>query len=599
MLGSSTIEVYNKLKMSKNTKTKPNFFRLELPKKQNEISMSCLSPERLNAVVQKKHDIIKINKRKLENISKSPSSQATISKDLTFTTHNNIIPISSKDSIKNSTMKKDMSFYNKHLKNHQKLGSTSKHKTISVKQPKTSSSSKNVTVPKRDTFSPIKTLPNSKSPLTSKIKKKFINQAAATRSCDKTYTQYSNNHHEKVTANHSVDFYKETKTPGKMKMGYKCKSSKHSPAFNRNCLNKDKPSAISVKKKKSDLKISNSSSSKAIFSTGKLQKVPSRNSQYSGKTGLSANISLTSKSNITKGIYKIFHYSHPGEEAGGVAKINQDNFFISSSDGINYKLVGVCDGHGKNGHLVSEFIRDNLPAVFEKEFNAKIGKIPQSVSFVKRIIKILENSFMTMNSKLSNNANIDTNFSGSTCVTTLFIEEEKCLKMFVANLGDSRAVLLKSTHPRWTFEVLSRDHKPVESDEALRIQRFGGKLERFTDGEGNYFGPLRVWIKNGLIPGLAMTRSFGDQIAASVGVLSEPETREYTLREEDKCIILASDGVWEYLSNKKVCELIQSYYERKKSFEGAVEMLYSEAYSAWKENDECVDDITILMIVLD
>ena len=52
-----------------------------------------------------------------------------------------------------------------------------------------------------------------------------------------------------------------------------------------------------------------------------------------------------------------------------------------------------------------------------------------------------------------------------------------------------------------------------------------------------------------------MTRSFGDEVGASVGVISTPEVGEYTIKEEDKAIIIASDGLWEYLSNKEVTEI--------------------------------------------
>jgi serine/threonine protein phosphatase PrpC len=62
-------------------------------------------------------------------------------------------------------------------------------------------------------------------------------------------------------------------------------------------------------------------------------------------------------------------------------------------------------------------------------------------------------------------------------------------------------------------------------------------------------GPLRVWHKNENIPGLAMSRSFGDHAAAEVGVTAEAEILEMNLNESDKFIILASDGVWEFLSN--------------------------------------------------
>jgi len=58
------------------------------------------------------------------------------------------------------------------------------------------------------------------------------------------------------------------------------------------------------------------------------------------------------------------------------------------------------------------------------------------------------------------------------------------------------------------------------------------------------------------IPGLAMSRSFGDHAAAEVGVISEPEILEMNLIEDDKFIVIASDGVWEFLSNDEVVRII-------------------------------------------
>jgi serine/threonine protein phosphatase PrpC len=49
-----------------------------------------------------------------------------------------------------------------------------------------------------------------------------------------------------------------------------------------------------------------------------------------------------------------------------------------------------------------------------------------------------------------------------------------------------------------------------------------------------------------------MSRSFGDRVAHSVGVSAEPETKEFTLSLNDKFIVIASDGVWEFLSNEDV-----------------------------------------------
>lgn len=48
-------------------------------------------------------------------------------------------------------------------------------------------------------------------------------------------------------------------------------------------------------------------------------------------------------------------------------------------------------------------------------------------------------------------------------------------------------------------------------------------MEPFKDYDGTAIGPHRVWLKNENIPGLAMSRSFGDGLAHSVGVISDPE----------------------------------------------------------------------------
>ena len=49
-----------------------------------------------------------------------------------------------------------------------------------------------------------------------------------------------------------------------------------------------------------------------------------------------------------------------------------------------------------------------------------------------------------------------------------------------------------------------------------------------------------------------MARSLGDLVAASVGVIPEPEVLEFEIDVNDRFIVLASDGVWEFLTNENV-----------------------------------------------
>ena len=51
----------------------------------------------------------------------------------------------------------------------------------------------------------------------------------------------------------------------------------------------------------------------------------------------------------------------------------------------------------------------------------------------------------------------------------------------------------------------------------------GGRIFPYKDEDGEQIGPFRVWLQEQNIPGLAMTRSFGDYVASTVGVIDEPE----------------------------------------------------------------------------
>ncbi|MCQ2819704.1 MAG: protein phosphatase 2C domain-containing protein, partial [archaeon] len=175
------------------------------------------------------------------------------------------------------------------------------------------------------------------------------------------------------------------------------------------------------------------------------------------------------------------------------------------------------------------------------------------------------------------NAAIDTKLSGTTCVSVIYSPE----KLIIANIGDSRCVLgkkiiLNNQSPsnkdskknlkeefKYVFENLSRDHKPSLPDESERIKKKGGRIRPMLDDDGKtYIGPLRVYMKDKEMPGLAMTRSFGDAYAATAGTICTPEVSEHIFKEEDKFIVLASDGLFEFISSEEVIDFVKEYYER-------------------------------------
>ena len=75
----------------------------------------------------------------------------------------------------------------------------------------------------------------------------------------------------------------------------------------------------------------------------------------------------------------------------------------------------------------------------------------------------------------------------------------------------------------FTALALSRDHKPDEKDEEARVVKYGGRVRQYKDPHSKeLLGPLRVWAKAEEYPGLAMTRSIGDDVAKRLGVIPEP-----------------------------------------------------------------------------
>lgn len=51
------------------------------------------------------------------------------------------------------------------------------------------------------------------------------------------------------------------------------------------------------------------------------------------------------------------------------------------------------------------------------------------------------------------------------------------MNLICANAGDSRAILCSLNNGKWNTKQLSRDHKPEEPDEALRIKKTNGRIE--------------------------------------------------------------------------------------------------------------------------
>lgn len=205
----------------------------------------------------------------------------------------------------------------------------------------------------------------------------------------------------------------------------------------------------------------------------------------------------------------------------------------------------------------------------------------------------LTECFVKINQDLNTKSGIETEFSGSTSVIVL-IRGKQCI---CCNVGDSRAVVGRVTRSGWVPVQLSRDHKPDLPEERMRIEKCNGRIDFIRDGNGNPLGPPRVWLKNEQIPGLAMSRSIGDKVAAQAGVICVPEIFTHWLENSDKFIIIASDGIWEFISSEECVKIVSNFYFSGRINE-ACEQLVNIATHRWNKEDGNVDDISVIIALI-
>ena len=292
---------------------------------------------------------------------------------------------------------------------------------------------------------------------------------------------------------------------------------------------------------------------------------------------------------VYKKIKDLHIFTHVGFDGEQDKENNQDNYFIQKNFAghKDYIYMSVCDGHGVNGHHVSSFIKTILPVDMSE--NLKHRNI---LTETEKTHEIIKETFIIANDKLVENQNIDSIFSGTTCVSVIYTPE----KLICPNIGDSRAVLARydSDKKKYIAIELTRDHKPTEIDERKRIIENDGRIQPFFE-DGEFVGPERIWIKEEEVPGLAMTRSFGDRVAATVGVISEPEIKEFDLDVNDKFMIIASDGIWEFISSQECVDMVSSFYE-KNDIKGCCQFLYDDSSQRWLKEEEVIDDTTIILV---
>ncbi|KAL9238682.1 hypothetical protein vseg_013072 [Gypsophila vaccaria] len=185
----------------------------------------------------------------------------------------------------------------------------------------------------------------------------------------------------------------------------------------------------------------------------------------------------------------------------------------------NMAIFGVFDGHGgaKAAEYAAEYLNKNIISEIENKGNEVDIEEAVKQGYLKTDSEFLEGELN----------------GGSCCVTALITKGD----LVVSNAGDCRAVMSRGG----VAEALTTDHRPSRPDEKERIEAKGGYIDCYSS----------VWRIQG---SLAVSRGIGDR-QLKQWVVAEPESRVVKISPNDEFLILASDGLWDKVTNQEAVDI--------------------------------------------
>ncbi|XP_054776195.1 probable protein phosphatase 2C 8 isoform X3 [Prosopis cineraria] len=236
----------------------------------------------------------------------------------------------------------------------------------------------------------------------------------------------------------------------------------------------------------------------------------------------------------------------------------------------------IYDGHG--GRLAAEYAQKHLHE------NVLSTGLPRELLDVKVAKRAILEGFRKTDESLLQESAAGGWQDGATAVCVWLLGQ----KVFVANIGDAKAVLARSATTDGSENhsdgihalkaiVLTREHKAIYPQERARIQKAGG-----------------VVGSNGRLQGrLEVSRAFGDRQFKKVGVIATPDIHSFDFTDREHFIILGCDGLWGVFGPSDAVDFVQKLLSEGLPVTAVSRHLVREAV----RERRCKDNCTAIVIV--
>ena len=259
------------------------------------------------------------------------------------------------------------------------------------------------------------------------------------------------------------------------------------------------------------------------------------------------------------------HKTDPG--FGADEDDNQDCCLITDLKKDEVTLYALFDGHGHQGKAVAELVKDCTVEI--------LGKLLSDDKKEEGITAV----FAALDAKIASSGG---EIAEAGCSATLVVYDRSKKSLLVSNVGDTTAVLgavIATDAGALDAKVVTEQHLPGMPAEKSRIVAAGGQVRATDDLQLGELGGQRVWKGDSKKPGLPLSRSLGDALAKECGVVSTPWVKQLTLGSEDRCLVLASSGVWKVFSPQEVIDIVAQETDAA----AAAAAVLTEASKRWEE----------------
>ena len=216
-------------------------------------------------------------------------------------------------------------------------------------------------------------------------------------------------------------------------------------------------------------------------------------------------------------------------------------------NGFHKSLFLLCDGHG--GDKSAKFTRENFPSILSKQIteNKKNNNIEY---YIKKSYEELDQ--LTKTNNIINEGNT---------LTSIYIDYKI---LYCSNVGDSKSIIINNEK----YINLTYEDKCYDKNELKRIEKNGG------------------CVYNNRLDGIiTLSRSIGDHKLKGNGLISIPHIKKYILSSSDKYCIIASDGVWDVLSE----DVIFNFANQCKNYDELGKKIVDESINLGsQDNISCI-----------